>query len=81
MRGSIRVGTHPESDSPFGVADLAGNVWEWLRSTVDPHKAWYRGGSFYQDRLSARSSNHNSVDSEMRSVQIGLRLCADAPGP
>lgn len=77
--GPDAVGTHPESDSPFGVADLAGNVWEWLRSTVEPHEAWYTGGSFYQDRLSARSNNRRPVDPETRSVQVGLRLCADVP--
>jgi eukaryotic-like serine/threonine-protein kinase len=77
--GPDAVGLHPASDSPFGISDLAGNVWEWIQLTTAPHEAWYRGGSFYQDRLSARTNNRVKVDPETRSVQVGLRLCADAP--
>jgi len=77
--GADTVGLHPQSDSPFGVADLAGNVWEFMRSIADPDLPWYGGGCFYQDRLSARSNNRVRGDVETRSVLIGLRLCADAP--
>lgn len=27
----------PESDSPYGVADMAGNVWEWTRTIRAPY--------------------------------------------
>lgn len=36
---TARVGSYPLGASPFGVMDLAGNVWEW---TAD----WYHGGYY-----------------------------------
>src|SRR6185295_11706985 len=73
------VGSHPASDSPFGVADLAGNAWEWMRSATDPEVARYSGGSFYQDALSARSNNREPSEPALRDLAIGVRICASAP--
>jgi serine/threonine-protein kinase len=35
-RGTVAVGSLPAGASPYGVHDLAGNVWEWCLDVDDP---------------------------------------------
>ncbi|RKG97649.1 protein kinase [Corallococcus sp. CA053C] len=73
------VGSHPASRSPFGADDMAGNVWEWTRSWLEPGRPVARGGSYSFAVTSARSTNRELPDASMRDVAVGLRVCADLP--
>ncbi len=41
-----RVGSYAEGASPFGVLDMAGNVWEWV---ADRYRPDYYGKSVYEN--------------------------------
>ncbi|MBJ6760294.1 SUMF1/EgtB/PvdO family nonheme iron enzyme [Myxococcaceae bacterium JPH2] len=77
--GPDEVGSHAASRSPFGADDMAGNVWEWTRSWLEPGRPVARGGSFSFASTSARSSNRELPEPSLRDVALGLRVCADPP--
>lgn len=82
--GPCPVGSHTSGDTPEGVHDLAGNVWEWTasawssdyRSPGDPATRVTRGGG-WGDSLAEnlRSTARGHRPPEYRSDTIGFR-CA-----
>jgi serine/threonine protein kinase/formylglycine-generating enzyme required for sulfatase activity len=74
--GPDEVGSHPASRSPVGVEDMAGNAWEWTRSVETADAPVARGGSWYNQELSARSVNREPSEPTQRHVLMGVRLCA-----
>ncbi len=74
--GPDEVGSHPTSCSPFGVDDMVGNVWEWTRSYRSHDEYVARGGSYYFDQNSARSTNRQVSEPTLRDLTLGMRVCA-----
>jgi formylglycine-generating enzyme required for sulfatase activity/tRNA A-37 threonylcarbamoyl transferase component Bud32 len=75
--GPVVVGSFPRSDSPYGVSDMAGNVWEWVRTAGARPGQSVRGGAFAFDLVALRSDVREQAEAPMRDITIGVRICAD----
>jgi toxoflavin biosynthesis protein ToxD len=89
-RSTTLVGSYsPSGDSPYGVRDMAGNVWEWTTALEKPYpyKAddgredpeadglrVIRGGAWYYSRKLARCSAREGVKANYISASLGFRL-------
>ena len=92
-RAPTAVNAYPTGVSPFGVADLVGNIWQWTDEFTDVHTrgAIVRGGSYYQPQGSGwyfpqsyRLDQHSKLllmaPGRDRSALIGFRCVVDMQG-
>jgi formylglycine-generating enzyme required for sulfatase activity len=74
--GPDEVASHPASDSPFGLADMSGNAFEWVTTSPIAGQYGVRGGSYFHDRKTSRIVNRNDSTPALRDATLGLRICA-----
>lgn len=81
-RGTTPIGLRPDAASPYGVCDLAGNVWEWTASSYDPAEAYrvLRGGAWPHDGRFLTTTFRYYALPGYRSDALGFRPLLPQPG-
>ncbi len=78
LGGASPVGGHPEGASPYGVLDMAGNVFEWTRTSgIERESAVVKGGSWLSDGGSARAAARHERPIWERHIAVGFRCIVE----
>jgi len=78
--GTRPVDAHPGGASPYGVMDLAGNVWEWTTTYYKDNEEWrvLKGGAWdFKGIKDTRCAYRVYFRPTFRNGAVGFRCCRD----
>jgi len=83
--GIAPVGSYPQNKSPYGVFDMAGNVWEWVSDWYQPYSgSKYESKDFGETHKVIRGGGggvgHYSLSFFFRSAMRGYALPTEKSG-
>jgi len=76
---TVPVGQFIAGASPYGVLDLAGNVFEWTSTPFSGDKRTVKGSAFEDFGGVGRGAGRHGRAPSVRHLIIGFRCAADAP--